>query len=182
MLGEAEGAAPFAALLGDPGDAPDVEIDPMRDIAAVPYSSGTTGLQKGVLLSHRNLVANTIQANAVFPLGSGHVVSAVLPFFHIYGLSAVLNRALHVGATLVTMPRFEIRKFVDLLERHRVTHAYVVPPIVLALAKHPAVEGRDLSSLRHIHSVVSPVCARAAGELAERRSACPTLQSRRAHP
>jgi acyl-CoA synthetase (AMP-forming)/AMP-acid ligase II len=157
VLGEAAGAAPFDELLGDPDDAPDVEIDPMRDIAAVPYSSGTTGLPKGVLLSHRNLVANTIQANAVFPLASADVVSAVLPFFHIYGLSAILNRALHVGATLVTMPRFEIRKFIDLLERHRVTHAYVVPPIVLALAKHPAVERRDLSSLRHIQSGAAPL-------------------------
>ena len=67
MVGEAEGATPFAELLGDPADAPEVEIDPDDDLAVLPYSSGTTGLPKGVMLTHRNLVANLCQVAGALP-------------------------------------------------------------------------------------------------------------------
>ena len=82
MLGEAEGAASFSELLGDPGAAPDVAFDPPNDIAAVPYSSGTTGLSKGVMLSHRNLIANVIQTDALLALSPDDVLMAALPLFH----------------------------------------------------------------------------------------------------
>jgi acyl-CoA synthetase (AMP-forming)/AMP-acid ligase II len=130
--GGAAAAPSFSELLGDPAAAPQVAIDPALDIAAILYSSGTTGLSKGVMLTHRNLVANTIQSEAILALSPDDVVIAVLPFFHVYGLSVIMNLGLLAGATLVTMPRFELEQFLDLLERHRVTRAYVVPPIALA--------------------------------------------------
>ncbi|HWF34855.1 MAG TPA: AMP-binding protein [Solirubrobacteraceae bacterium] len=161
VLGKAEGQgeASYAELLGDPEAAPEVRIDPWRDVAAIPYSSGTTGAMKGVMLSHRNLVANLVQAAGVHAFSAEDVVIAVLPFFHIYGLSVIMNQGLLSGATLVTMPRFELESFLDLLERHRVTRALVVPPIALALAKHPSVASRDLSALRHIGCGAAPLGA-----------------------
>jgi acyl-CoA synthetase (AMP-forming)/AMP-acid ligase II len=175
VLGEADRAAPFSELLGDPAATPDVEIDPAADIAAIPYSSGTTGLPKGVMLSHRNLVANMVQAEAVLAVTPDDVVIAVLPFFHCYGLCVIMNLGLFAGATLVTMPRFELDQFLDLLERHRVTRAYVVPPIALALAKHPAVDGRDLSALKHVLCGAAPLGADLA-EDCSRRIGCPVSQ------
>ncbi len=168
VLGEADGAASFSELLGDPEAAPEVAIDPVLDIAAILYSSGTTGLSKGVMLSHRNLVANMVQSEAVLAVSPEDVVIAVLPFFHVYGMCLIMNLGLLAGATLVTMPRFELEQFLDLLERHQVTRAYVVPPIALALAKHPAVDGRDLSALRHILSGAAPLGAELAEDVAER--------------
>jgi acyl-CoA synthetase (AMP-forming)/AMP-acid ligase II len=157
VVGEAEGARPFSELLGDPEDAPEVKIDPAADVAVLPYSSGTTGLPKGVMLTHRNLVANLCQVQAAFPLEAGDVLMGVLPFFHIYGQTVIMNHGLRRGGTIVTMPRFDLEQFLELLERHRVTRAFVVPPMALALAKHPAVEGRDLSALRTIMSGAAPL-------------------------
>ena len=167
VVGQGDGATPFTALLGDPARAPEVEIDPAEDLAVLPYSSGTTGLPKGVMLTHRNLVANLAQNEVAFPIAEDDTVIGVLPFFHIYGMVVIMNLGLRSGATIVTMPRFDLDQFLELIERHRVTRAYVVPPIALALAKHPAVEGRDLSSLDTIMSGAAPL----GGELAEQVAA-----------
>jgi acyl-CoA synthetase (AMP-forming)/AMP-acid ligase II len=80
----------------------------------------------------------------------------------------IMNQALRTGATVVTMPRFELDAFLELMERHRVTKAHLVPPIILALAKAPAVEGRDLSSLRWINSGAAPLSAELADACAAR--------------
>ncbi len=172
VLGEADGNGngepSFSELLGDPEAAPEVEIDPAVDIAAILYSSGTTGLSKGVMLSHRNLVANMVQAVPAVAVSQEDVVIAVLPFFHVYGLCGIMSFGLIAGATLVTMPRFELEQFLDLLERYRVTRGHVVPPIALALAKHPAVDGRDLSALRHIFCGAAPLSADLADGVAQR--------------
>ena len=168
VLGQSDRAVPFRELLGDPGTAPSVTIDPALDIAALPYSSGTTRASKGVMLSHRNLVANMVQTEPVLAVSAEDVVIAVLPFFHVYGMCVIMNLSLLAGATLVTMPRFQLEQFLDLLERHRVTRAYVVPPIALALAKDPAVEGRDLSALRHVLCGAAPLGADLAEEVAKR--------------
>jgi acyl-CoA synthetase (AMP-forming)/AMP-acid ligase II len=159
VLGEAEGATPFAALLASDGDPPEVRIDAASDVVALPYSSGTTGLQKGVMLTHRNLVANVAQCAAVFgdEVRESDVAIGVLPFFHIYGLAVIMNVLLRRGATIVTMPRFELEPFLELLSRYRITIAYLVPPIVLALSKHPLVENYDLSSLRWVFSGAAPL-------------------------
>jgi len=168
VLGEAEGAKPFSDLLGDPADAPEVEIDPENDLAVLPYSSGTTGLPKGVMLSHRNLVANLIQIQDVFRIDPEDTTIGVLPFFHIYGMTVIMNQGLRAGGTIVTMPRFDLEQFLGLIAEHGVTRAYVVPPIALALAKHPAVDGHDLSSLEVVMSGAAPLGAELAEAVAER--------------
>jgi acyl-CoA synthetase (AMP-forming)/AMP-acid ligase II len=168
VLGEADGATPFSELLGDPADAPSPDIDPQADLAVLPYSSGTTGLPKGVMLTHRNLVANLCQVQASFPIQPDDTLIGVLPFFHIYGMTVIMNQGLRAGATIVTMPRFDLEQFIDLIERHTVTRAYVVPPIALALGKHPAVEGRDLTALKTIMSGAAPLGAELAEQVAER--------------
>ncbi len=165
VLGEGEGATPFSALLGDPDAAPTVEIDP-DGVAVLPYSSGTTGLPKGVMLAHRNLVANLAQLQESFAIEEGDVLVACLPFFHIYGMQVIMNQGLRAGATIVTMPRFDLDQFLGLIETHGITRVYVVPPIALALAKHPAVDERDLSSVTTVMSGAAPL----GGELAERVS------------
>ena len=168
VVGEANGAKPFSELFADPRGAPALDVDPASHIAVLPYSSGTTGLPKGVMLTHRNLVANLSQLQAVFPLEPSDVLMGVLPFFHIYGQTVIMNHGLRMGATIVTMPRFDLEQFLELMERHRATRAFVVPPMALALAKHPAVEGRDLSALRTIMSGAAPLGPDLIGQVAGR--------------
>src|SRR5256885_2378114 len=138
------------------GSVPKVSIAPRTDVVVMPYSSGTTGLPKGVMLTHYNVVANICQTEPLFPAEIERVI-AVLPFYHIYGLTVLLNISLHRGDTVITMPRFDLEQFLQLLQQHAVTRAYLVPPIVLALAKHPLVEKFNLSSLRSINSGAAPL-------------------------
>ena len=157
---------PMQSLMGDP--ITQVEVDPHTDVVVLPYSSGTTGLPKGVMLTHANLVNNVEQcASSVASQGSD-VVLAVLPFFHIYGMQVLMNDQLHHGATLVTMPRFDLAQALSLIERHEVTRFFAVPSIVLALAKHPAVADFDLSSLRQVLSGAAPLGAEVTAEASDR--------------
>ena len=151
-------ATPFASLMStEDADPPSVTFDPREDLVALPYSSGTTGLPKGVMLTHYNMVANLAQGDAVEQLTPNEVLIGILPFYHIYGMTVIMGGALHSGATVVTMPRFEIEQFLGLIQQYKVTTAYLVPPIVLALAKHPAVDNYDLSSLSNIMSGAAPL-------------------------
>ena len=169
VFGDAEGATLFSALMID-GAPPSVEIDPEQDLVALPYSSGTTGLSKGVMLTHYNLVANLTQVNGVEQTAETEVVMGILPFYHIYGMVAIMCNALRVGATIVTMPRFDLEQFLGLIQEHDITTAYLVPPIVLALAKHPAVDQFDLSSLQDIMSGAAPLAESVATTCASRNS------------
>lgn len=152
-------AIPFSALVADAREPTHVDIDP-DDLVALPYSSGTTGLPKGVMLTHRNIVANILQIDAAGHYRHGEDVTiAFLPFFHIYGLTAIALLGLWSGATLVVVPRFELEPYLNLVERHRATLLHVVPPVVVALAKHPAVASHDFSSVRKLFSGAAPLGA-----------------------
>ena len=175
-IGEAPGTTPFEELLAPPGTPPPSPmIDPATHVVALPFSSGTTGLSKGVMLTHRNLVANLCQYEPVRDVGEDDRLIAILPFFHIYGQTLVLNDALRRGARIVTMPRFDLAQFLAAIEQHRITACYVAPPVVLALAKHPLVADYDLSSLRFVTSGAAPLDAELQGE-AERRVGCRVQQ------
>jgi acyl-CoA synthetase (AMP-forming)/AMP-acid ligase II len=158
----------FDALLASTGDVPSVSIDPANDVVTLPYSSGTTGLPKGVMLTHRNLIANVLQCAKVFDVGEDARTLAVLPFFHIYGMNVIMNMGLHVGATIVTMPRFDLTECLQTLETYRITYGYVVPPIMLFLAKNPAVSNYDLSALRTLFSGAAPLSEHIARAAADR--------------
>ena len=168
----APGATPFAQLL----EAPELEkgprIDPGKDLVALPYSSGTTGISKGVMLTHRNLVANMVQLRGTYSqcraVTEKDTLMAVLPFFHIYGLVVIMNYALSKGATLVVLPRFDLEQFLKAMQEYRVTFAHLVPPILVALAKHPMVGQYDLSSLQGIMSGAAPLGAELALTVEER--------------
>jgi len=157
VFGAAENATPFASLIESDGKVPAVEIDPRNDLVALPYSSGTTGLAKGVMLTHYNLVANMCQMDGLDYFHGDDTLLCVLPLFHIYGLVVVLNMGLHLGATIILMPRFDLEQFLALIQKYRVTLSHVVPPIVLKLAKDPMVENADLSSLKMIFSGAAPL-------------------------
>ena len=157
VLGDAD-ATPFSDLLGEPQMA-QTPVDLDRAAVVLPYSSGTTGLPKGVMLSHTNLVANVEQLRSVFPLQPGEVSAAVLPYFHIYGMNAIMNPFLVQQAVQVTMPRFDLELFLRLIQTHKMKRLFVVPPVVLALAKHPMIDSFDLSSLKVIFSGAAPMGA-----------------------
>ncbi len=168
VFGEADGASSFADLVATGADVPEPAIDPPSDLVTLPYSSGTTGLAKGVMLTHRNLVANIAQFSAIRHIDETDVTLAILPFFHIYGQTVVLNGALRHGATVVTMPRFDLEQFLSLIQEHRVTALYVAPPVVVALGKSPLVDRYDLSSIRFIISGAAPLDADLQRSVAER--------------
>lgn len=147
------------------GEALAEQVDvPLADHTVVlPYSSGTTGFPKGVMLTHRNLVANLEQLGGHLVLEPDEVCFAVLPFFHIYGMQVLMNFTLSRGVTVVSVPRFDLVKMLELTQEHKITRLFLVPPIVLALAKHPVVDNYDLSSVKQIFSGAAPL----GGELAE---------------
>jgi acyl-CoA synthetase (AMP-forming)/AMP-acid ligase II len=151
-----------------------VDVDP-EDLAVLPYSSGTTGLMKGVMLTHRNLVANIEQAWNSMPLGSDDTLVGLLPYFHIYGQTVVLNMGLAKGSTIVNMPRFDLDQLLDIVEGHGVTWLHIAPPVVLALATAPQVEGRDFSRLKLVISGAAPLDADLGGR-AEARIGAPIRQ------
>lgn len=157
VLGTAAGCTSLASLWEEPERAlPDVAIDPEKDLIALLYSSGTSGLPKGVMLTHRNLVASLSQLRAAEMITADDVVFGILPFFHIYGLM-VMQLVLSQGATLVTLPRFELTATLEALQAHRVTFAYLAPPVVVKMAQHPHIDAYDLSHLQVIHCGGAPL-------------------------
>ena len=167
VLGEGEGATPFAALFEHGREPPRPDIDP-GSTAALLYSSGTTGLPKGVELSHRALLANVVQSHTALALDSGDTCVAVAPFFHALGFVILMNASLAAGATVVSLPRFELEAFLQTIQDHRATFTIVVPPIALGLAHHPAVDRFDVSSLRFVGCGAAPLGIESQRACAER--------------
>lgn len=164
----ADGHPSAADLLGAGHAAPDVSFDADTHLAVLPYSSGTTGNPKGVMLTHRNLVANVAQIRPVQGMTAEDRILAVLPFFHIYGMTVLLNAALHARAALVIMPKFDLTQFLANIAEHKCTYAFIAPPVAVALAKHPMIDEYDLSSLQGIMSGAAPLDADLGHAVAER--------------
>ncbi|KAF0676294.1 AMP-binding protein [Profundibacterium mesophilum] len=174
VIGAAQGSLTLDDLMGSPMPE-QTPIDLHADVAAMPYSSGTTGMPKGVMLSHRNLLANTLQVRSGLDFAEDETTIAFLPFFHIYGLTVMMNVYLSSGGHLVTLPRFDLPLFLELTQKHKARKLFVVPPVVLALAKHPAVEEYDLSSVETIMSGAAPLGAELADACAARLG-CDVIQ------
>jgi len=172
VVGEAEGAIPFSALLDQKMPLPELNVNPRSDVVALPYSSGTTGFPKGVMLTHYNMVSMLRQLHAVEALTEEDTLVCVVPMYHLYGLHVVVNLGLSQGATIVTLPRYDLGQFLKTLERYQVTVAPLVPPLVLDLSRAPELDHHDLSKLRLIHCGAAPLAADVAQACSERLG-CP---------
>lgn len=175
VLDGADGHPSLADLLEMGAPAPQVSFDPATHVAVLPYSSGTTGRPKGVMLSHRNLVANVEQARGLLGVVPEDRLLALLPFFHIYGLTVLLNLALRQRARLVTMPRFDLPEFLRIIQDHRCSYLFIAPPVAVALSKHPLVAEYDLGSVHTTLSGAAPLDGELGTRLAERLG-CRVLQ------
>jgi long-chain acyl-CoA synthetase len=140
-------------LSADADPAPDVEIDPAEDVAALQYTGGTTGVSKGAMLTHRNLVANVQQAIDVFVRNpdqfTGRRCVGALPFFHIYGLTCVMLFGIRLGTEQILLPRFEVAEALAVFENARPTMFSGVPTMYMALL----ASGEDLRK-HHLHDVM----------------------------
>ena len=137
-------------------------LDTMNDLAALPYSSGTTGLTKGVMLSHFNLVSNVEQLMGLSggaSMNEADLILVHLPLFHIYGMNVLMNPCIAAGATQVMMGRFDMEEFLSLIETHRVTKLFTVPPVGLGLSQYPGVAARDLTCLEFAMFGAAPLSA-----------------------
>ena len=157
VIDGASGHPSLADLIAEGADAPTVTFDPATQVAVLPYSSGTTGRPKGVMLSHRNLVANVEQARGLLTVVADDRLLALLPFFHIYGMTVLLNLAFKQRAALVTMAKFDLPEFLRIIQDHACSYVFIAPPIAVALAKHPLVDSFDLSSVHTILSGAAPL-------------------------
>ncbi|MDE0546367.1 AMP-binding protein [Microbacterium sp. C7(2022)] len=168
VMDGAEGHLSLRDLLGEGHAAPTVTFDPATHLAVLPYSSGTTGRAKGVMLTHRNLVANVVQIADMVDVHRDDRVLAVLPFFHIYGMTVLLNLTMLRRAVLVTMPRFDLVEFLRITQEQQCTYLFIAPPIAVALAKHPLIGEYDLSSVRVVFSGAAPLDGEIGGAVARR--------------
>ena len=146
-----------AVLEGVPEDFRPVPINPREDVAALPYSSGTTGLPKGVMLTHYNITSNVAQGLATRFFSSDMIGLWTLPLFHIYGMTVLMSAGLARGGSGVVMPRFDVEQMMQLIQQHKITDLYLAPPAILAMVNVPNVERYDTSSLQVIGSGAAPL-------------------------
>lgn len=136
------------------------KVDPDKELAFLVYSSGTTGLPKGVMLSHRNIIADVLMIKGAvgkwYDSGKDRILG-VLPFFHIYGLTGLVHQPLHRGIELVVMPAFSLEVFLKAIQEHKITFLYVAPPVIVRLARDEVVDKYDLSSVKMMTSGAAPL-------------------------
>ena len=174
VIGESSDVPTLESFMGEPL-VEQVAIDLEHHTVVLPYSSGTTGMPKGVMLSHRNLVVNVEQSLVACSFRPGEVAAGFLPFFHIYGMGVLMNMHLAGGGAVVTLPRFDLPMFLQICQDYKSRRMWVVPPVALALAKHPLVDDYDLSSLESVFSGAAPLGAELSDAVAKRLD-CISLQ------
>ena len=173
------GCAHWSSLLVSPDEGSRYHWDPCStpekssQTLALNYSSGTTGLPKGVEISHKNYVANTLQANHIAELefegrtAPEDITLCVVPLYHAYGQTIYMTGTVIRGVSTYIMPKFDFIKLMDAIEKHRLTTVGLVPPIVVAMAKHPDLsKGRwDLTCLREISCGAAPLSRETCNQL-----------------
>lgn len=150
----------FMELLKEASAEPyDAGVDADRDLALIQYTGGTTGLAKGVMLTHANLVANTLQTQLWFYRGriAQEKYLAALPFFHVFGMTVLLNKAVHMAGTLILMPRFEVEQILKAIDRQKPTIFPGAPTMYVAIINHPNVRNYNLSSINVCISGAAPL-------------------------
>lgn len=159
VIGWSEGSQSFSDFLKDDGKGfpSSLDINPNEDVILLPYSSGTTGLPKGVMLTHYNVVSNLLQFRNSLTTTEDDNYLGVLPFFHIYGMTPVLLGALQDGAYMTTISKFDPEVFLTAIQKQKITKLMIVPPIVLFMARHPMVSKFDLSSVQEVISAAAPL-------------------------
>ena len=149
----------FSTLLAPGAPLAHVEIDPLKDIALLQYTGGTTGVPKGAMLTHANVAANTAQATLWFEgvrYGQEKML-AVIPFFHVFALTAVMMMGFNIGAEIIALPRFELLAVLKTIARKKPTIFPAVPTIYTAINHYPKQNQYDLSSIRFCISGGAPL-------------------------
>lgn len=147
VFGEAEGATPFAALLQQGDTPPAVTIEPGKDLVVLPYSSGTTGLSKGVMLTHTNLIENYNGVIDVYPFTKQHTFVCVLPLFHSFGMTGMMLLAMALGSRVVLVPQFLPQKLAEIFNTYPRCVFFGVAPMFQVLALQAKSKGIKYENL-----------------------------------
>lgn len=154
------GVEPFASLLKESAATPvQIEVDPENDLALLQYTGGTTGLAKGVMLTHSNLVANAVQCRAILykcKEGAERILG-MLPLFHVYGMTAVMNKGIMLAAEIILVPKFDVKQLLELITKLKPTLFPGAPTMYIALINHPDLPKYDLSSINACVSGSAPL-------------------------
>ena len=173
----------FAAALGDPDDHtpfPPAPIDPSRDVAVIQYTGGTTGTPKGAMLTHANCHINVQQVAAWSPdLTDGEErMMGVLPFFHVFAMTVVMNLAIARAAEIIIMPRFALDDCLALIDREKPTVMPGVPTLLAAIMNHPKLAAYALSSIKFCISGGAPLPLEVKTRFPKRRPSRPAIRSK----
>lgn len=159
ILTETDGSeASLQKILAEsPSSPPDTHIDPRRDIAAIEYTGGTTGLPKGVMLTHYNLVANAIQNATWLGWSQQDIIIGVLPFYHSWGACTCINSPIYRGARVIILPHFDAEEMLSLIEREKATVLYGAASMFITLTSSPLIGKYDISSLKYVKAGAMPI-------------------------
>jgi long-chain acyl-CoA synthetase len=156
--GEAEGALSLDQIFSNyPPEPPAFTGNPGSEVAVIVYTGGTTGLPKGVMLTHKNLVANSIQNVKWFGWTENDVVIGLLPFYHSWGGCTCLNSPVYCGSRVLIMPRFDAKELLETIEREKATVLYGAASLFASLAVNPLIETYDISSLKYVKAGAMPI-------------------------
>ncbi|WP_312472868.1 long-chain fatty acid--CoA ligase [Neobacillus sp.] len=158
----AEGDLYFEDFLTHDNVIPEIPIDIKEDVAILQYTGGTTGVSKGVMLTHHNLLANIIQVcdftyNAVDEKPENFKIVSVLPMFHVYGLSCNALSGIRIGCNQLILPRFDVNEVLELIKREKPFQLTAVPTMIFALNSHPDLEESNIGDIYYLSSGGAPL-------------------------